>query len=337
MILIGLGCLGLTAAAQTGIGADPAAVLRRTLAAEEQRNGLNSPLLLPTIDKLAQAQWRGGDFAETAALQRRALDIAIDAYGCGSTKAAEAMTALAQTDIDRRRYLDAEPLLIAALNVLDGSDASDNPARATVFAALARIAIARGLVEAAGKWADQAVAAAAKDARAAPPLLAMAAVRAAEERFAESEQLIRDALARDRERDGPQSVAAARALSQLGNLYLRQKRYGEALPPLEEAATIDQQALAPAHPFVADDFYELGLVFDGLKRAREAHRSLAIAVKLLQQGSEKNGLRPAYAERELARVLRASGKTKEADAASEDSKRILDKAEDDERDRERQT
>ena len=109
------------------------------------------------------------------------------------------------------------------------------------------------------------------------------------------------------------------------------------MPPLEEAATIDQQALAPAHPFVADDFYELGLVFDGLKRAREAHRSLAIAVKLLQQGSEKDGLRLAYAERELARVLRASGKTKEADAASEDSKRILDKAEDDERDRERQT
>ena len=330
MTLIGFCCLGLTASAGTDVATD---ALRRALGAEEKRQGPTSPSLLPAIDKLARARWRDGDFAETATLRRRALDIAVGAFGSGSAKAAVAMTAAAQIDIDRRRYLDAEGLLLAAASVLSDAVAPDGPALAKVFAGLARIVVASGSVDAGQDWAERAVA---KDPQSAQPLLAMAAVRAAQERFADSEKLVQEALARDRERYGPEGIAVARGLSQLGNLYLRQQRYDEALPPLEQAAAIDRQVLAPAHPFIADDFYDLGLTYDGLKRADQARRSLAFAVKLLQHGSEKNSLRLAYAERELARVLRAAGKGEEADALSKDSKRILDKAEDDERDRERQ-
>jgi tetratricopeptide (TPR) repeat protein len=308
------------------------------LADEERRQGAASPFLLPALDQLAEARSRDGDLAEAAALRRRALRIAIRAFGSGSASVAEAMAALAQTDIVRRRYLDAEPLLIAATNVLTVSVAPDHPARAAVFAGLARIAMARGDSQVGEFWAEQAVAIAVKNQhqRATEPLLALAAVRAAQERFSDSERLIQDALARDRKHYGSEGAAVARDLSQLGNLYLRQKRHAEALPMLEQAAAIDQRALAPAHPFVADDFYDLGLAFDALKRSDQARRSVAFAIKLLDGGTEKDSLRVGYAQRELARMLRTAGKTDEADAASAESKRILNKAEDEERDRERQ-
>jgi tetratricopeptide (TPR) repeat protein len=214
----------------------------------------------------------------------------------------------------------------------------DHPARAAVFAGLARIAIARGDSQAAESWAEQAVAIASRNQhqRATEPLLALAAVRAAQERFADSERLIEDALSRDREHYGTEGAAVARDLSQLGNLQLRQKRYADALPLLEQAGTIDQRALAPAHPLVADDFYDLGLALDGLKRSDQARKSVAFAIKLLEYGTEKHSLRLAYAQRELARMLRVAGNTDEADAASAEAKRILNKAQDEERDRERQ-
>lgn len=341
MSLIGFCCLALTAAAEA---ASPAAsepttdVLRRVLTEEEHRQGPASPFLLPALDELAQARWRDGDLAEAASLRRRALDIAIGAFGSGSSSAAEAMVALAQTDIGRRRYLDAEPLLIAAANVLTERLEPNHPALAAAFAALARVAVARGDLKAAQSWAERAVAIAATNQhqRATEPLLVLAAVRAAQERFTESEGLIQDALSRDRGHYGRDDDAVARDLSQLGNLYLRQKRYADALASIEQAAAIDQHRLGPVHPFVADDFYDLGLAFDALKRPEQARKSLAEAVKLLECGTEKDSLRLGYAQRELARVLRAAGKEDKADTAAAESKRILDRAEDEERERERQ-
>ena len=340
MTLIGFCCLALAAAAEPAPGAppDPTDALRRALAGEESQQGPTSPFLLPVLEQLAQARWRDGDLSDAAALRRRALHIAIGAFGSGSASAAEAMTSLAQTDIDRRHYLDAEPLLIAAANVLTDNVAPNHPALANVFAALARIATARGSLTIAVDRAEQAVAIAGKNPhqRATEPLLALAAVRATQERYEESEALLRDALARDREHFGGDAVAVARDLAQLGNLSLRQKRYAEALAPLQEAAVIEEQTLAPGHPLAADAFYDLGIAYDALKRSDEARKALAFAVTLLECGSEKDSLRLGYAERELARVLRAAGKTEEADNAAANSKRILNKAEDEERDRERQ-
>jgi tetratricopeptide (TPR) repeat protein len=338
MTLIGFCCLALAAAAEIAVRADADATdsLRRSLTTEERRQGATSALLLPVLEQLGEARWRAGDLGETMALRRRALAIAIRAFGSGSARAAEAMTALAQIEVDRRRYLDAEPLLIAATNILTASE-PDRPALAAACAAIARIAIARGAPQEAEGWAQRGVAIAVKNPhwRATEPLLALAAVRAAQERFAESEQLVQEALALNR-RHAPDGPATARGLSQLGNLLLRQRRYAEALPPLQQAAAIDQQALAPAHPFVADDFYDLGLNLDGLQRLDDARKALSFAVKLLESGSEKDSLRLAYAERELARVLRAAGQSDAADVAAADSKRILNRAEDEERERERQ-
>src|SRR5260221_6714979 len=107
--------------------ADEGAVARLTdaLAAGEVHDGKTSPYLLPVIEELAQANLREGALGEAAALRRRALDIAIAAFGCDSASAGEAMAALALIHIDRRRYLDAEPLLIIAEHVLAARAAPD--------------------------------------------------------------------------------------------------------------------------------------------------------------------------------------------------------------------
>src|SRR5262249_44642828 len=143
------------------------------------------------------------------------------------------------------------------------------------------------------------------DQRVIEPLRALAASLAIKERFNESEHLLRRALSIARQHD---PIAAGRTLAQLGNLYLRQKRYDEALPLIQEATAIDQRELAPAHPFIADDYYDLGLAYDGLRHAEAARNALAFAIKLLDEdGKRREPLRLGYAERELARVLNAQG------------------------------
>ena len=278
----------------------PVARLTRALAAEEAQDGGTSPYLLPIIEELAQAQRRDGALGEAAALRRRALDIAVAAFGCDSASAAAAMAALAFIDIDRRRYLDAEPLLIAAERVLTARVAADHPAMATVFAGLARVALARGEIQPAEAWASH-------------------------------------ALAMAKRNPHGRSAEALRTLSlaQLGKLYLRQGKPGEALPLIEEAAAIDQGRLGPTHPFIADDLHDLGLAYDALARGDEAHRALIAALSILERGAGRETPRVAYVEIELSRLYRQAGKDAAAEAAFRDARRILNKAEAEEHRRER--
>jgi tetratricopeptide (TPR) repeat protein len=311
--------------------------LTAALHATETKEGATSPYLLPLIEELAQLRLRHGDLGEAAGLRRRALKIAIARFGCESPSAAEAMVALALVDIDRRRYLDAEPLLIAAQGVLAERVAQDHPAIATALAALARVALARGDIVEAEKSARQAVEMARRNphGRSAEPLRALGAALAVEERFDEAQQVLNEALAQDRKHHGPEGIDSARSLAQLANAELRAHHFAEALPLIQQAAAIDQARLGPAHPFIADDLFDLGLAYDGLKRSAEARRAFAAAIEVLQRGAERNTPRVAYVAQELARLDRQNGKEAEAEAASRDAKRILHRAEEEEHWRER--
>jgi tetratricopeptide (TPR) repeat protein len=291
---------------------------------------------LPLIEEIARFRLRQGALAEAAELRRRALDIAIARFGCESASAAEAMVALALVAIDRRRYLDAEPLLIAAQITLEERVAPDHPAIATALAALARVALARGNAAEAEKSARRAVEIASRNPhrRSTEPLRALGAALAAQEHFAEAAEVLQEAVAEDRHHHGPDG-ATARSLAQLANAELRAHRFAEALPLIQQAAAIDQERLGAAHPFIADDLFDLGLVYDGLKRTAEARRAFATALAVLERGAGRETPRAAYVELEIARIDRQDGKEAEADAASRDAKRILYKAEDEERRRER--
>lgn len=339
--LVGLGCLCLIIVASSALPgqADKAAVerLTRVLAAAEEQDGKASPRLLPVIAELAEAQSRDGALAGAAALRRRALDIAVAAYGSGSPRAATAMVALALLDIERQRYLDAEPLLIIARRVSASGGEIDDPTRATIFTGLARIALARGDTSPAEAWARRAVEVARRHPHtdSAAPLRALGAVLTAEARFADAERVLDAALAEDRRRSGDDAPETARSLAQLAHLYLRQEKPRAALPLIEEATAIDQRRLGPAHPLIADDLHDLGLVYDGLHRPDAARRAFLAAIALLERGAGRETPRVAYAQIELSRLYREAGDDAAADAAFRDARRILNKAEAEEHRRER--
>src|SRR5207244_1890397 len=142
----------------SGPGQDDTRALLRSLTAAEERLGTAHPDLLAILGPLARSRFRDADIAEATALWRRSLKIAIGAFGDDSVAAAEEMVGLASLYIALRHYLDAEPLLIAAGNILTTRLGAEDPVVAPVLSALARIALARGDKGCARKWIERAVA-----------------------------------------------------------------------------------------------------------------------------------------------------------------------------------
>src|SRR5205085_9997458 len=179
--------------------------------------------------------------------------------------------------------------------------APDHPALAAAFAALARVALARGDAAEAEKAARRAVDIVSRNPhrRTAEPLRALGAALAAEERFAEAAEVLHEALAQDRKHHGSDGADTARSLAQLANAELRSHRFAEALPLIQQAVAIDQERLGPAHPFIADDLFALGLGYDGLKRTAEARRAFTAALAVLARGAGSDTPRAAYLELEL--------------------------------------
>jgi tetratricopeptide (TPR) repeat protein len=296
-----------------------------------------SPARLPLLDAMAHDRQRAGDLAQVEVLRRRALRIALAGFGADSPATAQAMVALAWAHIDRRRWLDAEPMLIFAAGL--PPKAREEGREATIFAGLARVALARGDAEAALAWAGRAVECARRDPRhaSAEPLRAFGAALAALERFDEARRALDEALALDHRRHGPEAAETARSLSQLGNLYLRWGRPEDALPLLQQVVSIDQMRLGRAHPFIADGLHDLGLAYDALNRPERARRLFLAALAVLERGAGRDTPRVAYAELALGRVERQLGQPAAADAAQRDAQRILNDAEAEERRRERRT
>jgi tetratricopeptide (TPR) repeat protein len=326
-----LAAAGLAAASPAAAESGEVAAIRRELSAAAARDGASSPRLLPLLDRLAAAEFRDGDLAAALASRRRALKLAVAAFGTEAPATAEATAALALLQIERQRYLDAEGLLIVARRRLGDT----TPASIPVLSGLARIALARGDPARARPLAERAVAlmTAQREPRSAEPLRVLGAVDAAERRFDDGVAVLNRALAFDRARRDP--LELARSLAALGGVYLRADRFAEALPPLEEAAALDQETLGPNHPAIADDFHDLAIACEGLKRAGEARRLLAAAIALLERGDGRNSPRLAFAELELSRLQRETGDGEAADASFARARRILNAAEDEERERER--
>lgn len=290
------------------------------------------------VDKLARAEFVAGALDEAVMLRRGALQAAIARFGIGTPQTAEAMTALARLYVELGRYFDAEPLLLAARQTLADPDRENNPAMAATLTALARVLLARGETTAAEPCARQAVAMARMlpQENAAPALRTLGAILAASSRYDEAETVLREAVARDRGRLGADAVETGRSLAQLANLHLRAGRPKDALPLIEQATAIDQDRLAEGHPFIGDDLHDLGLIYEGLKRGRDARIALQSALNSLELGAGRDTPRVAYVQSDLSRVLRELGDEAGAEAAFRDARRILNRSEREEHKRERQ-
>jgi tetratricopeptide (TPR) repeat protein len=169
------------------------------------------------------------------------------------------------------------------------------------------------------------------------PLRALGAALAAADRYREGDEALRRAVALDRAGDGEDGLGTARSLAQLGNALLRQKRFVEALPPIEEAARIDQSRLGPAHPRIVDDFYGIGVVYLETARPAAAAKIFRYAIGLADRSAAKDAPSAAYLRLALARAEHRLGRADQARSLFAEAQRILAAAVDDERQRERRT
>jgi tetratricopeptide (TPR) repeat protein len=335
-------CLRLSIAmiAASAIGLDvgltdrPTAIFSAAPAAAET----DGDALLSRLDTTMRERRRAGDLTAAAALGRQAWRVAVAEFGPTSAATTQRLVLLAQTHIDRRRWLDAEPLLILAAR--QARDADNAGLGAAALAGLARVALARGDADAALAWAEQAVQAMRRNPHhgTCEPLRAHGAALAMRERFADALRALEEALACDRLGHGLEASETARSLSQLGNLYLRWRRPEAALPLLQEAAAIDQARLGPPHPFIADDLHDIGLAYETLDRPEQARLLYLAALAVLERGgteTSRDTPRRAYVELALGRVERRLGRDAAAEASERDASRILSAARKEERRRER--
>jgi tetratricopeptide (TPR) repeat protein len=309
--------------------------LSRSLIAAERQYGPLAPELVPILSPLAQLRFEQAELAEAAALRRRALKVAIAAYGGGSAPAAEAMAALAHLYVENHRYLDAEPLTIIATKILRDRRGEPNSALTAVLADRARIALANGDNNGARRWAKAAIEIDRKylGRPQSDRLRVLGTLLAAQESFDESERAFDDALALDRGRGD--DLAAARTLAGLANTELRRKRYSKALPSIEETILIDQRLLAPNHPLIAEDFHNLGLVYLALDRSGDAAKALGWATDIMMRGAGRDTPTLAYIELDFARAEHALGHEDQAKSLFINAQHILNAAEDEERERQR--
>jgi tetratricopeptide (TPR) repeat protein len=332
LVVLGLGVRPVNAA-----DAGSAARLSKRIAAEESRSGPASPQLLPLLERLAGAQFDDGALAAAAASRRRAMRIALHNYGGQSVNTAHAMVALADVELLRQRYTEAEGLLTAALPTLEARNGPESTALIGPLASLARIALARGELQAARSLASRANTIVLRHPKiaATEPMRVLGTIAAAQDHVDDGERMLRAAVERDRKTHGASSLEAARSLAQLGTLLLRAQRYEQALAPIQEAIAIDQQRLGPLHPLIADDFADLGLIYAGLGRDDAAAAMMYYAIDLLERGSSSENPRIGYLELDLAPVVRRLGEPDEADSLFDDAKHILDSAADEEKKHER--
>jgi tetratricopeptide (TPR) repeat protein len=314
---------------------DRTAALTHSLSEAVRRQGPAAAELLPILASLAQLRFEQAEFAKATELRRRSLKIAIAVYGSASVPAGKALAGLAHLYIEQRRYLDAEPLAIAAANVLRDRLGEFNEALAPILADRARIALATGDGDRARKWVKEAIAI---DQRSgggphSDRLRVLGGVLAAREKFADSERVLQQALALDRAKGD--ELGTARSLAALAGDYLRQKHFAAALPPIEEAALIDQTHLGPTHPLIAEDFHDLGLIYLATNRPGDAAKAWQTAIDLLERGVGRATPTLGYIMLDLARAEHTLGHERKAQSLFTAAHRILNTAEDEERDRQR--
>ena len=221
-------------------------------------------------------------------------------------------------------------------DVLSDRLGAGDPSLAPVLADRARIALARATSEA-RKWAEAAVAIDRRNAAGRTRRSVAGARRGARRRgrFADS---------RAGRCAGPSPSTAPRATRSRpraaspssATLYLRQKRYGDALPLIEEAASIDQDQLG-RHP--SADRRGFPRSRPDLSRDQSRRRCakvLRTAIDILERGAGRGTPTLGYVELDLARAEHALGHEDKARSLFNDARRILNAAEDEERDRQRQ-
>jgi class 3 adenylate cyclase/tetratricopeptide (TPR) repeat protein len=132
--------------------------------------------------------------------------------------------------------------------------------------------------------------------------------------YGAAEQLCARALAILENAHGPKHPDVARALNNLGVLYMELGRYAEAEPLLMRALAIRETELGPDHPSVALTLHNLGIVCMELTRYTEAESFHNRALAIRNKAFEPNHPEVQWGSTALGVLYRNEGRYAEAES-----------------------
>jgi tetratricopeptide (TPR) repeat protein len=224
------------------IQAEP--LMRRALAIEEARYGLEHPKVAIGLHNLAQLLQATNRLPEAEPLMRRALAIDEASYEPKHRKVAACLNNLATLLQDTNRLPEAELLMRQALKI---TKASYGPKHPNVATCLNNLAI----------------------------------LLQATNRLQKAELLMRQALKITKASYGPKHPNVATCLNNLATLLQATNRLQEAEPLILEALAIDEVRYGPEHPNVATDLNNLGQLLKATNRLEEAEPLMRRGLEIL--------------------------------------------------------
>jgi tetratricopeptide (TPR) repeat protein len=252
----------------------------------ESAEGGSHPDLIPVLERIANAYRKQGAYVEALAFVRRALDIALEAYG----------------ENDRETVI-----LLDALGTLDCLAGENN-------AAIKNYELARSIVEKyLGKGAPIH----------ALLLLHLGTAYLADGMFEEAEHALKETKPALVSAFGSASLEATTADKELGALYLKMGKYSKAEKALEEAFAIrsewlsrrpDGMSEADVRVYMARVQVPLGALYTAIGRYGEAHHWLLGALQAFEENLGADHPEVEEALVNLAVLTAARGDTAEADS-----------------------
>lgn len=260
-----------------------------------------------------RAQW-----AESEALQRRALATAEAADPPDETLIAVCLNDLALVLHSTNRTAEAEPLYRRALEI---DERRFGPEDIRIAIRLNNLA---GLLQATSSTAEAERLfrrALAIDEESLGPDHPHVAIRLHNlsgllldvNRPAEAEPLVRRALAIDEKSYGPRHPSVARDLNNLAQLLQATNRSAEAEPLFRRALAIDEESLGPDHPTVAIRLDNLAQLLQATNRLAEAEPLYRRALAIDEKSYGPDHPNVATALKNLASLLYSTGRLSEAE------------------------
>jgi tetratricopeptide (TPR) repeat protein len=218
----------------------------RALHIQEQLVGVEHPLVVPLLNRLASVSMEQGNYEQAKGRYERALKIGEQTLGPEHKEVAYALNNLATHCLGLGNYEQAEPLYERALLILERALGPDHH-----------------LV--------------------AHPLNGLASVYTQQGKYEQAEPLYERALLILERALGPDHHLVAHPLNGLASVYTQQGKYEQAQTLCERALRIKEEALGPEHPHVAQVLDSLAQLCVRQGKGEQAERLYQRAIHILEQ------------------------------------------------------
>jgi len=254
----------------------------------QNAQGKVSSDLSSTLTELANCHFYLGDYAESDALNRRAVEMDRQLLGDRHPNVAEDYINLAAVQLEWGHYAEAEKYDRQALDIIQAWFGRDHPETSSILTILARVLTAQGkLDEAAGllreSLAIQERAYGGSHPRVASTVSELGKVALEQGRLDESEADFKRALAIWTKAYDGKHHYIANALANLGGVYMERKQYARAEGYFRDALGMYAQTLPATHQQVGITHVRLGRALLRERHFAEAEAESRTGEEILQK------------------------------------------------------